>query len=153
MDKKELKIIQETTQKLLSVLGVTSPFSIEEAPEGVEIIIETEEENGILIGYHGETLEALQLILSLAIAKTLDGKFIRVSIEIGEYKKKRMEYLQSLVEQTKARVLGEGKGVSLPNLKAWERRFVHTLAGEDGEIMTESSGEGRDRVLTIYPKQ
>ncbi|HEX8964999.1 MAG TPA: R3H domain-containing nucleic acid-binding protein [Patescibacteria group bacterium] len=151
MDKKELKVIEGTTKKLLSLLGVEAPFTVEEAGEGAEILLETEE-NGILIGYHGETLEALQLIISLSVAKQL-GKFLRISVEVGEYKKKRMEYLKTLVEQTKNRVLAEGRGISLPNLKSWERRYVHMLAQEDGEITSESTGEGRDRVLTIYPKQ
>ena len=150
MEQKDKTLVQETAQKLFSMLGVTSPFEVNAAEEGIEIVIETEE-NGMLIGYHGETLEALQLVLSLVIAKAL-GRFVRVSVEVGEYKKNRMEYLQTLVAQTKERVLTEGQGVSLANLKSWERRFVHTLVAEDGEIMSESSGEGRDRVLTIYPK-
>jgi len=153
MGKKELKKIEETTKHFFAMLGVVSPFSIEENGESIDILLESEDENGILIGYHGQTLEALQLILSLIISKALGDNFIRVSVEIGEYKKKRMEYLTSLADQTKSRVLAEGRGISLPNLKAWERRFIHTLVGEDKEVMTESSGEGRDRVLTIYPKQ
>jgi len=151
MDKKEIKIITDTATKLFDVLGVTSPFEVVEAGEGVELVLQTEE-NGILIGYHGETLEALQLVISLAVAKHL-GKYIRVSLEVGEYKKNRMEYLDTLARETKERVLAEGSGVTLPNLKSWERRYVHMLLQDDNEVMTESSGEGRDRVLTIYPKQ
>lgn len=151
MEQKNIQTIQETTQHLFSMLGITSPFVIKEVEEGVEILLETEE-NGILIGYHGETLEALQLIISLCAAKAL-GSFVRISVEIGEYKKNRMDYLQNLVAQTKEQVLANGQGMSLPNLKSWERRFVHTLLKEDSEVMSESAGEGRDRVLTIYPKQ
>ncbi len=151
MDKKDLQIINETVMHLLAVLGVSSGFEITEIEEGVEVMLQTEE-NGMLIGYHGETLEALQLILSLAIANKL-GKYIRVSLEVGEYKKNRMEYLDNLVRETKERVIADGNGVSLPNLKSWERRYVHMLLQEDTEVTTESTGEGRDRVLTIYPKQ
>ena len=149
MDKKEIKTVEQTAQEFFSILGVSAPFQVQEVDEGVEIVLETEE-NGILIGYHGETLEAVQLLLSLIIAKKL-GKFIRVSVEVGEYKKNRMEYLQSLVKEAKEKALNEKTGVSLPNLKSWERRFVHMLVSEDGEIVSESAGTGRDRVLTIYP--
>lgn len=151
MDKKDKKIIEETVGKLFSLLGVQSPFTITDSQEGVEIVLQTADENGILIGYHGETLEALQLILALVIAKNA-GKFIRVSVEIGEYKKNRMEYLQRLVNEIKGKVLEEKNGISLPNLKSWERRHVHMLLQDDTEVMSESSGEGRERVLTIYPK-
>ena len=150
MEQKEQLLVQETAQKLLTMLGVTSPFVVNANEDSIEMVIETEE-NGMLIGYHGETLEALQLVLSLVIAKAL-GRFVRVSVEVGEYKKNRMEYLQMIVAQTKERVLADGQGVALANLKSWERRFVHTIVAEDGEIISESSGEGRDRVLTIFAK-
>ena len=151
MDKKDIQVINDTTKKLLKLLGVSPEFELVEAGEGIELVLQTEE-NGMLIGYHGETLEALQLVLSLAVAKKL-GKYIHVSVEVGEYKKKRMEYLESLVRETKERVIAEGTGVSLPNLKSWERRYVHMLLQDDEEVMTESTGEGRDRVLTVYAKQ
>lgn len=151
MDKKDIQVIKDTTTKLLQALGVSPDFEVTEAGEGVEILLQTEE-NGMLIGYHGETLEALQLVVSLVVAKQL-GSYVRVSLEVGEYKKNRMEYLDNLVRETKERVLSENTGVSLPSLKSWERRYVHMLLQEDTEVMTESSGEGRDRVLTIYPKQ
>src|SRR5579885_3343011 len=125
MDKKQQALVEKTTKKLLSLLGVDAPFEVRESEEGIEIVLETED-NGILIGYHGETLEALQLILALALAKET-GSFTRVSVEIGEYKKNRMEYLQRLVSETTERVLADGQGISLPNLKAWERRYVHML--------------------------
>ncbi|MDE2025301.1 MAG: KH domain-containing protein [Patescibacteria group bacterium] len=151
MDKKDVQAIKDTTTQLLQVLGVAPEFEVVEAGEGVELVLQTEE-NGMLIGYHGETLEALQLVISLAVAKAL-GKYVRISLEVGEYKKNRMEYLESLVRETKERVIADATGITLPNLKSWERRYVHMLLQDDQEVMTESSGEGRDRVLTIYPKQ
>lgn len=151
MDIQEKKVIEETAKKLLNVLGVDAPFQLNETEEGIELLLETEE-NGMLIGYHGETLEALQLILALSVAKTL-GRFVRISVEVGEYKKKRMEYLQQLVAQAREQVVSEKVAVPLPNLKSWERRFVHMLVKDDTELTSESTGEGRDRMLTLYPKQ
>src|SRR4051812_30451624 len=152
MDKNNVEITEKAVKKLFSLLTVNSPFSVKETDDIIEITLEGEEENGILIGYHGETLEALQLITSLCVAKQL-GSFHRVSIEIGEYKKNRMEYLQSLVNQTKEQVIAEQTAIPIPNLKSWERRHVHMLLANDTEVMTESSGEGRDRMLTIRPKK
>src|SRR5438477_11110887 len=99
MDKTNLETSEKTVKKLFSLLEINSPFTVKAAEDLLEITLEGEEENGILIGYHGETLEALQLITSLCIAKKL-GEFHRVSIEIGEYKKNRMDYLESLLNQT-----------------------------------------------------
>ncbi len=150
MDKKQITKAQKITEELLELLGVNAKPVISVGEEIVDINLETEE-SGILIGYHGETLEALQLILSLCIAREL-GAFYRVSVEIGDYKKNRISYLSQVVEEAKQRVLTENQEVTLPNLKSWERRIVHTLLQDDKEVVSQSSGEGRDRTLSILPK-
>jgi|SRR3989344_1575753 len=152
MDKKEIKIIKDTTDELLKLLEVDGTFDILENKEGesIDIILDTKD-TGIVIGYHGDTMEGLQLVLSLCIAKKL-GRFVRVSLEVGDYKKNRTEWLKSLAEETKDRVLSEGKEIVIPELKSWERRVVHLLLENDKEVMSESQGEGRDRVLVVKPK-
>lgn len=142
--------IQKKTEELLELLGVKAVVSVAAEEDVAQINLETDE-TGMLIGYHGETLEALQLILSLMLAREL-GEFVRVSLEIGDYRKNREDYLQHLVDQTKERVLAEQQPVSLQNLKSWERRIVHLMLQDDKDVVTESEGEGRDRVLTIKPK-
>jgi spoIIIJ-associated protein len=147
---KEKKVISETASDLLKTLSISDTFEIEEQEEGVELLLNSED-NGILIGYHGEVLEALQLILSLAISKKL-GYFLRISIEIGEYKKNRSSYLENMAYDAKQRALSEGREIALPNLKSWERRVVHMLFQNDDEVVSESVGEGRERTLVIKPK-
>jgi len=154
MDKKEIKIIKEITEKLLKLLDVDGDFEILESVDGdkesVEIVLNTKD-TGVVIGYHGDTLEGLQLVLSLCIARNL-GRFVRISIDVGDYKKNRTEWLKTLAMETKERVLSEGKEIAIPELKSWERRIVHLLLEGDGEVMSESQGEGRDRVLVVCPK-
>lgn len=96
-------------------------------------------------------LESLQIILSLVVSKKLD-RFVRVSLDVGDYKKNRTEYLEHLAEQAKEKALRDGSEVSLPNLKSWERRVVHVSLQEDGEVLSESVGEGRDRTLVVRPR-
>ncbi|MBF8250163.1 MAG: spoII [Candidatus Levybacteria bacterium] len=156
MDKKEIKTIKEITEKLLKLLDVDGDFEILETTaadkdaESVEIVLNTKD-TGVVIGYHGDTLEGLQLALSLCVARNL-GRFVRISIDVGDYKKNRTEVLKALAVETKTRVLAEGKEIAIPELKSWERRIVHLLLEEDGEVMSESQGEGRDRVLVVRPK-
>jgi spoIIIJ-associated protein len=154
MDKKEIKTIKEITEKLLKLLDVDGDFELIESKtadeENVEVILNTKD-TGVVIGYHGDTLEGLQLILSLCVARTL-GRFVRISVDVGDYKKNRTEFLKSLAEETKSRVLAEGREIAVPELKSWERRIVHLLLEKDGEVMSESQGEGRDRVLVVSPK-
>ena len=108
MDKKEIKTIQEVTEKLLKLLDVDGDFEIleskESKEESVEIVLNTKD-TGVVIGYHGDTLEGLQLVLSLCVARNL-GRFVRISIDVGDYKKNRTEFLKTLAQETKERVFG-----------------------------------------------
>ncbi|MDO8583105.1 MAG: R3H domain-containing nucleic acid-binding protein [bacterium] len=154
MDKKEIKTIKEITEKLLKLLDVDGDFEIIESKdsesESAEIVLNTKD-TGVVIGYHGDTLEGLQLILSLCVARSL-GRFVRISIDVGDYKKNRIEWLKTLAMETKERVLADGKEMAIPELKSWERRVVHLLLEKDEEVISESQGEGRDRVLVVRPK-
>lgn len=150
MDKKQSKIVQDTTEELLKLLEIQGGFEVKETEEAIEINLNTED-SGIVIGYHGDTLESLQLVLSLCLARKL-GEFKRVSIEVGEYKKKREEWLKNLAAETKDRALSENKEIYLSDLKAWERRVVHIILQNDQEVVSESIGEGKDRVLVVKPK-
>lgn len=148
--KDDQKIVKEESEVLLKQLGIEGDCEVLLNEEGAEVIFNTSD-TGIVIGYHGETLEALQLILSLLVSKKI-GRFIRVSVDIGDYKKNRADFLQNLTLQTKARVLQENQELSLPNLKSWERRIVHMFLQDDEEVTSESIGEGRERVLVIKPR-
>ena len=148
----ERQIIKETTDSLLSQLGVEGNVEVTLGDEDIaEVILETPE-SGMIIGYHGEVLESMQLILSLMASRKI-GRFVRISLEVGDYKKNRSEYLERLAMQTKERVLEEGRPHTLSSLKSWERRVVHLLLQNDEEVVSESMGEGRDRVLVVKPRE
>lgn len=146
----ERKDVEQLIEKLFSLLEIEGTFSLEEQDDVLGVMMETKD-TGIVIGYHGEVLESLQLILSLAIAKKI-GRFVRVSIEVDGYKKNRTEYLHNLAMQTKERALSENKEQVLSSLKSWERRIIHLYLQEDDQVTSESSGEGRERVLIVRPK-
>lgn len=152
MAKSEKTVIKEIIEGFLNNLGIkTGPqISIEE--DEVKVVLDTSEEGGMLIGYHGENLEALQLLLGIALYKRLQ-KFVRVSADVGDYKKQRIDFLTSLALQAKERVIREQQESLLPNLKPWERRVVHLLFQSDEEVASESVGEGKERTLVIKPKK
>ena len=144
------KKLEKLIKDFFVSLGIEANLEITETEEAISVTLETED-TGIIIGYHGETLEALQLVLSLILAKQ-NGEFKRVSIEAGDYKKNRTEWLERLATDAKERALTEGKEVYLSDLKSWERRVVHMFLQDDKEVVSESSGEGKDRVLVIKPR-
>src|SRR5258708_6701136 len=146
MEKKVKKVIED----IIKALEIDADFELTEKEEGYDVVLSTED-SGIIIGHHGDTLEALQTIISLAISKKL-GEFKRVSVEVGDYKKNREEWLKSLAGETKEKVLTERKEIFLPDLKSWERRIVHLILQDDEDVVSESIGEGKDRVLVVKPR-
>lgn len=144
------KNIKDLISQTFKLLEIDATFEISEEEDAININLNTEDA-ALVIGYHGDTLESLQVVLSLIISKKL-GEFKRVSLEVADYKKNRSEWLTNLAYQTKERVLAENKEIYLPDLKAWERRVVHVLLQDDNEVISESVGEGRDRVLVIKPR-
>jgi len=147
---KEEKVVKEVIEKLFANLEIDGTFTLSPNDEALEVLMDTKD-TGIVIGYHGEILEALQLVTSLVVARKL-GRFVRISIEVDGYKKHRVEYLEKLAVDTKERALSENKEQVLMGLRSWERRIVHMFLQNDEEVASESSGEGRDRVLLIKPK-
>jgi spoIIIJ-associated protein len=148
---KERKEVEELVEKFFRLLEIEGTFSLEEQDEILDIMMETQD-TGIVIGYHGEVLESLQLVLSLAIAKKI-GRFVRVSIEVDGYKKNRTEYLHNLAMQVKEKAISENKEQVLSSLKSWERRIIHLFLQNDEQVTSESSGEGKERVLIIKPRE
>ncbi|HVZ59089.1 MAG TPA: R3H domain-containing nucleic acid-binding protein [Patescibacteria group bacterium] len=146
----EQAVVEEVTQELLGQLEVVGEPAVTMHEDMAEIVLETEE-SGLIIGYHGEILEALQLILSLIASRRI-GRFVRISVEVGDYKKNRTDYLERLARETKEKVLTEDRPHTLSALKSWERRIIHLVLQEDEDVTSESMGEGKDRVLVIKPR-
>jgi spoIIIJ-associated protein len=146
----ELEKANTAVAELFRQLEISGDFELSEQDGTLDIQLNTED-TGIVIGYHGEILESLQLVTSLVVSRAI-GKFARVSIEVGDYKKNRSSYLEKLAQQAKERVLDENREQELTNLKSWERRIVHMYLQDDKEVVSESVGEGRDRRLIVRPR-
>jgi spoIIIJ-associated protein len=146
----EDNVIKTTIEEFFAIVGIDGEITIKEEEDIIEVNLATED-SGIVIGHHGDTLEALQLILALILQKKT-GEFKRVSVEVGDYKKNRSEWLTNLASETKERVLAENREVHLYDLKSWERRVIHLILQDDKEVISESTGEGKDRILVVKPR-
>lgn len=144
------KAIKKITEELLNLLGIEASIDIRGVENDYEITLDTPDSR-IVIGHHGDVLESLQLILSLCISRNFN-EFKRISVEVGDYRKNREDWLKNLALETKNKVLSQQREFTLPMLKAWERRIIHLVFQNDNEVMTESVGDGKDRVLVVKPK-
>jgi spoIIIJ-associated protein len=139
------------TEDLLKRLGVEGAVSVDiDETEAYRVHIETEE-TGLLIGFHGKTLESLQIILGLLVSKAL-GSWVRVYVNVGDYREKREEALMLMAQQAAERSLAQGRAIELSHLSASERRVIHLTLSGDERVETESIGEGTRRTLLVKPK-
>lgn len=143
--------IQQLTEKVLSKLELTGAVSVStDETDAFRVAIETEE-TGLLIGYHGKTLESMQVILGIIVSKEL-GRWVKIYVNVGDYREKREEALMHMALRAADRAVSMGREVDLPRLSPSERRIVHlTLSGDD-RVQTESTGEGENRTLLVRPK-
>lgn len=106
---------------------------------------------GSLIGYRGETLNAMQTILS-SIANKKVKERIRLILDIGNYREKREKILEELAEKVSKTVLRNGKNITLEPMSAFERKIIHSKLQENSKIETYSIGEGDNRRVVIAKK-
>lgn len=110
-----------------------------------------DQQAGILIGYHGETIAALQLLLNTMLYKQT-GEWLKLILNIGGYREKRTDYLTALAQDTAAKVIESGEPLALYNLNPFERRIVHMALSENKAVMTGSQGEDKNRFLVVSPR-
>ena len=107
---------------------------------------------GILIGFHGERLYAIQFLLGLGIYRKT-GTWQRVILDVGDYRIKRHEVLEKMALTAAQKVNFSGEEYPFPPMPAAERRIIHMVLTENPQVATESRGEGRDRHLVVVPKR
>jgi len=147
-----LKIVKDTAEELLKLLRVEAKVEVMEDKENEAVKVKIEsEEPGILIGHHGETLNALQLILGLMMSKKFE-EWQRIIVSVGDYRKKREEQLKNLALNTAQKVKFSGQATAIPDLTSFERRIVHLILADHPDVTTESEGEGNYRRLVVKPK-
>ena len=128
---------------------------------GVDISIQTIEETdklyveiisdsaGIIIGKRGKTLEALQLITNIIVNKDKD-KWIKVILDIENYRDKRENTLTDLAVKVASKVKKTGKFQILEPMNPFERRIIHMALQNDPRIVTKSEGAGNLKKVKIY---
>ena len=150
-------LIKETLEKLLDVLGVIHT-KITVTKEGDSVYYaEIEAENSsLLIGWHGETLTAIQHMLKCLLWKQGTDNKAQIIVDVDGYKKRQEESVIRLAERKAEQAINTQKAVVLPPMRPYFRRKIHLhLAGSDkfkDDVTTESTGEGSDRAVKIIPK-
>jgi spoIIIJ-associated protein len=145
----EIEIAKELTKGLLERMGVRT--EVEGFLKEGNLYLEIKgNQEGILIGKHGRTLESLQMLVNRMVNKRLKNA-MRVILDIDDYRKRRADSvtLMALRLGDEAKRTGHSQVAGL--LNAYDRRIIHLTLKEDPFLKTESIGEGELKKVKIIP--
>ena len=109
-------------------------------------------EMGILIGKRGQTLDALQYLVSLFVNKESEN-YIRVKLDTENYRARRKDTLENLAKNIAFKVKRSRRSVTLEPMNPYERRIIHSALQNDKYVATRSEGEEPFRKVVVYLKK
>ncbi len=146
---KDITLVSDQLQKLLDLMATPATFEVTEGEEGsINVQLESETEAGLLIGKHGHTIEAIELLLNLMF-KQANGEWKRITVNIADWKEKEEARLNDLAQNVAERAVETRKPQYLYNLSSAQRRTVHMLLAENDQVETLSEGDGAERYLIV----
>ena len=110
------------------------------------------EKTNSLIGYRGETLNAMQTLLTSVANKDIQER-IRLILDISGYREKRKKVLEELAEKVSKTVIKTRKKVVLEPMTAYERKIIHSKLQTNTKVTTESVGEEPNRKVVVLLKK
>lgn len=140
-------------RRLIADMGLDAEAALYSASDGTLRITVTGEAASVLIGHHGDTLDALQYLANLAGAKKNENgekSKVRITLDIEGYRAKREETLRALARRKAAQVLEKKKSVMLEPMSAYERRIIHSEVQSIDGVSTNSVGSDTNRKIVIF---
>ena len=155
LTEEEQEKAEENIEKFLKELkeSIKEEFEYEIIKESSKIKVNLNGEGlGYLIGYRGETLYAMQNIMSTIAGKGIQNR-VRVILDIQGYKEKREKTLEELAKKVAKTVIKTKKSIKLEPMQAYERKIIHSALQENEKIETISVGEEPHRRIVISLKK
>jgi len=144
------KEIEKILKELLDILEIKAKISFsDKTDERLNVTLEGEN-LGLLIGFRGETLNAVQLFLEIALYRKVN-EWVPVTLDIAGYRKEREEQVKKLAEKFCDRAKFFAKSVELAPMFSYDRMIVHTVVSTFPGLKSESTGEGKFRRVIISP--
>ncbi len=155
LSEKEQEMAEENIKKFMEDFIKNLPgetkYEIIKDKEYIKLSVNNEK-LGFLIGYRGETLYALQNIISVIAGKGIENK-VRVLLDIDNYKEKREKTLEELAQKVAKTVMRTKKPIKLEPMQPYERKIIHSKLQKNERIDTTSVGEEPYRRIVISLKK
>ena len=117
----------------------------------ISVFFSSDEDIGLIIGKRGQTLDAIQYIVSLVVNKNTES-YIRIKMDTENYRERRKENLEVLAKNVASKVKKFKKPISLEPMNPYERRIIHSVLQSDNFVSTRSDGDEPFRYITVIPR-
>jgi spoIIIJ-associated protein len=140
-------------EAFVTVQHKSAPGPDGEPQQSIMLYVEglDEETVGLMIGRRGETLRSLQFLLNTIVNRTA-GRWPQLVIDVGNYRQRRQESLEALARRMAEQVRSSRRPLPLEPMQSYDRRIIHMALREDTTVYTESTGEGENRRIVIFPR-
>ncbi len=144
-------IVRELLDRMITAAGVPATVQIDEA-ENVITATLAGHDLGVLIGRHGQTIDALQYLANAIAYRVAGDERVPFVIDAAGYRARRAAALESLARRGAEQAAATGRRVELETMTAVERKIVHELLKDDPEVETASEGAEPNRYVVIVPR-
>jgi spoIIIJ-associated protein len=137
--------------QLLLRMGIRCSVSARSTPEAIVVDV-SGRDLGVLIGWRGETLRALQTMTNLLASRRI-GPDQRVIVDVERYRQRRENTVREIAYRAARQVKVTGDPITLDAMQPFERRAIHLALESDPEVTTVSIGEEPDRRVVVGPRR
>jgi len=145
------ELAREVVTRIVDALGVTCRVHVRENDETVEVTC-SGDDLGLLIGKHGQTIDAIQYLVNAILYRGGGGERKDVVVDAAGYRARRRATLEALAVRTAQEALRIGAPVELEPMTSIERKIVHVRLQDFHGIATESSGAEPNRYVVVRPE-
>lgn len=143
--------LREVVERIVYELGVRCDVEIEETEDEIRVVCEGDE-LGMLIGRHGQTIDAIQYLANAIVFRGRYEERKPLIVDAAGYRGRRQATLDALALRMAAQAAATGQRVELEPMTAVERKIVHEKLKDDPEIETASEGTEPNRFVVIVPR-
>lgn len=151
---KELDVekAKNVLEVILKITGLSGMVDVVVQEDSVRFEV-SGEDLGVLIGHHGQTLNAIQFLLGVILSKGVDGRRVKCTVDVEGYRVRREKALQQLAERMARKASMERRSVTLEPMLPYERRIIHMALQNNPYVTTSSQGKEPLRKVVITPKE
>lgn len=143
--------LKDSTVKILNLMNIQSNLEVKVRENSINLKIFSDN-NSIIIGRDGRTLESLQNILRQILVNEAEESY-KLNLDIENYKEKRVSILERTAKRIAREVAKTKVETKLDRMNSYERRIIHNALGNNKYVYTESMGEEPNRYVVIKPKE